>query len=102
MYLRNRIEIAFADSSGQDVDGYENNTEQRLPIWAHAQSAKASEFYEAAQAGMKVERVYVVRSRSYDRRTKYVYDQGLKLQVVRTYEKGDGLLELHCSDIKVS
>lgn len=101
MYLRNRIEIAYIDSNGQDADGYEKNTEQRLPIWAHAQSAKASEFYEAAQVGMRVERVYVVRSRSYDPRTKYVYDQGLKLQVARTYKKGDGLLEIHCSDMKV-
>lgn len=102
MYLRDRIEIAYIDNSGQDADGYEQNTEQRISIWAHSESSKSSEFYQAAQAGMKVERVYVVRSRSYDPRTKYVYDQGLKLQVVRTYEKGDGLLELHCSDIKVS
>ena len=95
MYLKNRIEVAYIDKSGQDADGYEKNTERRLPLWAHA------EFYEAAQAGMKVERVYVVRSRSFDRRSKFVYDGETKLQITRVYDRLDGLTELHCSDMKV-
>lgn len=101
MYLRDRIEIAYVDESGQDADGYAQNTEQRISIWAHSESSKASEFYEAAQAGMKVERVYVVRSRSFDRRSKFVYDGETKLQITRVYDRLDGLTELHCSDMKV-
>ena len=101
MYLKNRIEGAYIDKSGQDADGYEKNTERRLPLWAHAESSKSSEFYEAAQAGMKVERVYVVRSRSFDRRSKFVYDGETKLQITRVYDRLDGLTELHCSDMKV-
>ena len=43
MYLKNRIEVAYIDKSGQDADGYEKNTERRLPLWAHAESSKSSE-----------------------------------------------------------
>ena len=50
---------------------------------------------------MKVERVYVVRSRSLDRRSKFVYDGETKLQITRVYDRLDGLTELHCSDMKV-
>ena len=66
-----------------------------------SEEKRMDEFYEAAQAGMKVERVYVVRSRSFDRRSKFVYDGETKLQITRVYDRLDGLTELHCSDMKV-
>ena len=42
MYLKNRIEVAYIDKSEQDADGYEKNTERRLPLWAHAESSESS------------------------------------------------------------
>lgn len=54
-----------------------------------------SEFYQAAQADLKPSLVLEIHSFEYDQQTHLEFE-GQRYRVIRTFEKGQDLLELTC------
>src|SRR5690606_8479789 len=66
-------------------------------VYANRRSIRQSEFYQAAQAGLRPEIMFEVRSAEYQGETKLRYE-GTDYLVIRTYDKGE-IMELVCSGL---
>lgn len=83
-------QVAFAIS-----DGYETQTYADTVVWAGRRSATRSEFYQATQAGYKVDEVFSIYSFEYHNEEQVVYNNVL-YDVVRTYQASLDVIELTC------
>ena len=83
----------------KDGDGLPVEVETaRRDIFANEKSITRSEFYSAKQADVKADIVYEVLQPDYE--GEMLLDCGGKrYSVIRTYKKGDDIIELVCSDI---
>lgn len=70
--------------------------EVQRKVLASLSSVRQSEFYQAAQAGIKVEKVFEIRSFEYKGEETILYNNK-KYSIVRTYDKG-GIVELVCTE----
>ncbi|MEG1686635.1 MAG: phage head closure protein [Angelakisella sp.] len=96
MYFSYKIALQSVTVT-QDTDGYPTKSSTSRTIWADVKTATRSEFYSAAAAGIEVAILFVVRSEDYQNERSVLY-QGKEYNVVRTYQKDYGLIELTCSD----
>lgn len=79
------------DSFGDQVP---SNTD--TVVFADRKSVKRSEFYTASMAGVKIDTVFAVHVEDYDDQTVVV--DGTKIYtVVRSYQNGEGTVELMCA-----
>lgn len=62
-------------------------------VFANRKSVKQNEFYQAAQAGLKPEIVFVIRSIDYEDEGLLSYN-GLEYTIIRTFETKDEMIEL--------
>ncbi|MDU4725925.1 phage head closure protein [Clostridium sp.] len=65
-------------------------------VFAHIQSIKQSEFYQASALGLKPELTFIIRKFEYMGEKKVKYNE-TEFDVLRTYDKGDGHIELVCA-----
>lgn len=80
---------------GYDSDGFPADVESvRDNIFANQMSVRSAEFYQAAQAGYTVSKVFEVRHADYNDET-YLRHNGIRYEILRTYEKGENI-ELVC------
>lgn len=66
-------------------------------VYANKRSIRQSEFYQAAQAGLRPEIMFEVRSAEYQGEPKLVYD-GTTYRIIRTYDRGE-VTELICTGL---
>lgn len=82
----------------------EDDIGNRVPVEAHntifcdIKSVKSSEFYSAANTGLKPEVVFIIYSFEYEGETAILYDNK-KYRVIRTYQKTEDELELICERV---
>lgn len=79
----------------RDAEGF--NVEEEVlgsPVFANRLAVGTSEFYQAAQNGIQLEKKFEVRVADYDNQQVLMYN-GQRYRVERTYEKTD-LIELTC------
>lgn len=82
---------------GQDADGYPTTTYEDTEVWANKKSVTRSEFYASNASGIDLKYVFEIRSEDYGGQKDILYD-GKAYEVIRTYQKGEGTIELSCSD----
>ena len=70
--------------------------EKKRKVYADISSIRQSEFYNAKIAGMKPEITLSIRSFEYKNEENILFKEK-KYQVIRTYDKGNGIIELVCS-----
>lgn len=81
-----------------DSIGQETTTETETVIQADLSSVVRNEFYQAAQAGLKPERVFLVHEFEYGGQKLVKFD-GKRYSVIRTYtveKDGMQMIELTC------
>lgn len=66
-------------------------------VYANKQSVRQSEFYQAAQAGLRPELMFIVRSEEYENEGKLRYC-GKDYTIIRTFDKGE-TTELVCGGL---
>ena len=99
--MKNEAIELLVITEGQDVDGFPIRTEHSTDCFADVQSAKRSEFYQAASVGINVQMVVVVNYDDY----KSAYFENIKpnrvrvdgelFRILRTYrKKTSGEIEL--------
>ncbi|WP_404988431.1 phage head closure protein [Clostridium culturomicium] len=79
-----------------DEVGDKIHTEDNRKVLAHISSVKQSEFYQAHASGFKPEIAFVLRSFEYKGEDSLRYNDK-KYKVIRSYNKGDGNVELICT-----
>jgi hypothetical protein len=86
------IELLAVTIVETESGGFTETKVNRL-VYADKRSVRQSEFYQAAQAGLKPEIVFVVRRIDYaDERL--LSDNGLEYSIIRTYEAKNEMIEL--------
>ncbi len=69
-------------------------------VFGEEKQVYSSTFFQAAAVGMKAEKILVIWKFDYENE-KYLRYQGIKYEILKTYETEDEKLELTCSsDIK--
>lgn len=69
-------------------------------VFGEEKQVYSSTFFQAAAVGMKAEKILVIWKFDYEQE-KYLVYQGIKYEILKTYETEDEKLELTCSsDIK--
>ena len=100
MYFSDRITLRTV-TAAPDADAYSqvvSNTD--VVVWANKISAVRSEFYAAQANKIKITQAFEVHVEDYDDQT-FVLDGTKVYKIERAYQKGEGIIELNCSDAKV-
>ena len=85
------------ETIGQDDDGYPTTTYKDVEVYANKKSVVRAEFYPAYAVGIEAKIAFEVRSEDYDGQKDILHD-GKAYEVIRSYQKGEGTVELTCSD----
>ena len=99
MYFSDRITLRSATIT-TDADAYKVVTNTDVAVWANKKSATRSEFYAAQANKINISQVFEVHAEDYDNQT-FIVDGSKVYKIERTYQKGEGIIELNCSDAKV-
>ena len=83
------------DSYGGQVETFTDKS-----VFANRKSALRSEFYSASLSGHTIKDVFEVHIEDYDDQTDVIYKSN-HYKVVRSYRKGDGVVELNCEVYEV-
>lgn len=82
---------------------YERNTmgdlvakETPRSVLAEKQSVRQSEFYQAAQAGLRAEVVFIVWTAEYQGQQQLIHN-GQRYKIIRTFDRKDWRTELVCT-----
>lgn len=94
MQYSDKIILRKVTDDGNE-NGYPNPVTTDRTVWADERSVKRSEYYDAAQAGVKVRCAYAVHLEDYDNEN-YVVVDGEVYVVERGYKVGLGEIELVC------
>ena len=101
MYFSDRIKLrtitVSRDSAGFETEAASSTKE----VWANTKSINRSEFYAANSHGIELSRAFQVHIEDYSGQTQIEFDTKI-YEVVRTYQKGEGIVELVCSDKKIN
>jgi len=81
----------------KDKYGDTIETTEETEVFADRKSVTRQEFYTALTGGIDAKIVFAVRVDDYADQEKLMYN-GKTYYVVRTYQKGESLIELVCSD----
>lgn len=80
------------DDYGEPIESYIDTS-----IWANRKSVARSEFYAANTRGIDAKHTFEVRTEDYSDQMLVEYC-GKIYEVIRTYQTGNGIIELTCSD----
>jgi len=84
----------------EDAIGNQVQTETTTEVWAEETGIRQSEFYNAAVAGLRPERTFVIWANEYDGQTKIEAD-GVKYKLIRAYNNPSKseMIELVCERV---
>lgn len=95
MYFSDKItlrkETVTLDEYGDSAYTYTDTT-----VFADVKSVTRSEFYSASMAGIKIDIVFAVHAEDFNNQTIVTYGSA-QYNIVRTYKKGEGTVELNCA-----
>ena len=101
MIILQNLKIKLISISVTDDDiGNQVPTETATDVWAEETGVRQSEFYNAAVAGLKPERTFVIWANEYDGQTKIEAD-GVKYKLIRAYNNPSKseMIELVCERV---
>lgn len=96
MYFSDRITLR-KETITKDNDGYSSATYQDVEVWANKKSVARSEFYSANANGINAVIAFDVHTEDYNGQKHILYNSK-SYEVIRSYQKGEGIVELNCSD----
>ena len=86
-----RKETVTLDEYGDKVTSYADTV-----VFADIKSAARSEFYSATMAGIKIDITFAIHAEDFSDQTVVLYGS-TQYNIVRTYKKGEGIVELNCA-----
>jgi SPP1 family predicted phage head-tail adaptor len=95
MYFSDRITLRAVSAAASDGIGDAVKTNTDTIVWANKKSVTRSEFYAASASNIKVTNVFEINSEDWGNQTQVV--DGVVYDIVRSYQKGLGTIELMCA-----
>jgi SPP1 family predicted phage head-tail adaptor len=96
--LFNQVIELITLTKAQNSIGNTTETKVYREIFADKQSVRQSEFYQASATGLKPEIMFEIRSEEYNNEETMRYNSK-EYRIIRTYDKGNDLIELICEGI---
>lgn len=96
VYFSEKIKLLTV-THGTDDDAFEKPTDAQVEVWANKKSITRTEFYAANSNGIDLSIAFQVHVDDYSNQTEIIYDNKT-YEVIRAYQKGEGIVELICSD----
>jgi SPP1 family predicted phage head-tail adaptor len=90
----------IASTATEDDIGNQVETETTTEVWAEETGVRQSEFYNAAVAGLRPERTFVLWANEYSGQTRIEAD-GVKYKLIRAYNNPakSEMIELVCEKV---
>lgn len=98
MYFSNRITLRTYTTT-QGVNGYPISTPSDTEVWSNEKSVTRAEYYSAYSNNINVVAIFEVHAEDYNNQT-HVVANDKEYTIERAYKKGEGKIELICSDKK--
>lgn len=100
MLFRDSLDLLTTEEGTND-NGFEQiNIKSRRTVFANKKDVRQSEFYQAATQGIKLDTMFAIRSVEYNGE-KILEHDGIRYNIIRTYDKNGELTELICSSKEV-
>lgn len=80
-----------------DTSGYQVETVTDTAVWADVRSTTRAEFYAANANGIDINQMFAVHVEDWGNQTQVLYSTKT-YDIIRAYQKGQGVVELSCSD----
>ncbi len=96
MFFSDRITLRTI-TQGQDADGYPTSSNSDTDVWANKKSTTRAEFYSANANGIDASVAFEVHVEDYNNQKDILYNSKA-YKVIRAYQKGEGIVELNCTD----
>lgn len=94
MLFRDVVDLVFIEE-GTNENGFPVKTETgRTTVFANRKSVRGNEFYLAAQNGIHLELMFVIRTSDYQSQ-RYLDFENKRYEIIRTYDNGEWM-ELVC------
>ena len=97
MLFREVIDLVSVAYTINDI-GNSTEVETKTTAFADKQSIRQSEFYQAAQTGLRPELMFVIRTIDYNNQPRLEHNSK-KYNIIRAYDKTGELTELVCQGI---
>jgi hypothetical protein len=97
MFFSDSIKLRLRTYPTSDTVGFPNNTDVDTTVWANRVSVGRTEFYSAGLNGIDVVRSYEVHVEDFSDQN-MVVDGTDEFFIVRSFQKGLGIVVLTCSD----
>lgn len=94
--FNNELTLIKESENGRDEYGNPQTKREEITIFCNEESVYSSEFYVAANVGLKPQALLTIHEIEYSGETELIYKDKL-YSILRTYRKGD-LLELIVGD----
>jgi SPP1 family predicted phage head-tail adaptor len=97
MLFRDVIELVSVTYTENDI-GDSIEVVSNRQVFANKKSVRQTEFYQAAQTGLKPELMFEIRTTEYQDEEKLSYN-GKEYTIIRSYDKNGEFTELICSGL---
>lgn len=97
MLWRDEIELISITTAQNDL-GDDIPTKTYSSVYANKKSVRQSEFYQAAQTGLKPQFMFVIREIDYNEEQSLRFN-GKEYTIIRHYSKNDETCELVCESL---
>lgn len=94
---RSEVVTLISVTNEKNAYGIESGTESRRDVFVNVQSVTRQEFFDAGQAGLQPQYVFVMFGPDYEGE-KVVEYKGRRYSVYRTYARRDDNLELYVEE----
>lgn len=94
---RSEVVTLISVAKEKNAYGIESGTESRRDVFVNVQSVTRQEFFDAGQAGLQPQYVFVMFGPDYEGE-KVVEYKGRRYSVYRTYARRDDSLELYVEE----
>lgn len=96
MYFSDIITLR-AIAHDADTDGYSTDTNTGTNVFANVKSVGRNEFYGAMANGIKVDILFEIHVEDWGNQTQVEYSSKV-YDILKSYQKGLGIVELTCTD----
>jgi SPP1 family predicted phage head-tail adaptor len=97
LYFSDRIILRKAEIKSRNENGYPVTTHEDIEVWANVKSVTRSEFYAANANSINAAISFEIHAEDWGGQTQVIYNTKT-YYIIRSYQKGLGVVELICSD----
>lgn len=96
MYFSESVTLQKITLTADSFGGLTVETPADTAAFADKKSVARTEFYSSSMAGIKLDAMFQIHAEDFNNQTRLVYGT-TTYDIVRAYQKGEGIVELSCA-----